>query len=93
MVEVLVAFTLLSIMLVVFSEGIAWASKSEVNATKSRRSADASMRKFQTELAAGRISSYPAGGVPSALSGKLKRGVYTCTGEDGRTYTYVFYTA
>ena len=51
MVEVLVAFTLLSIMLVVFSEGIAWATKSEVSASQRRDAADQGMLELQRSLA------------------------------------------
>ena len=50
-IEVLVAFTLLSIMMVVFSQGLASASVSEVNAKKTRDSADQSMIDLQRKLA------------------------------------------
>ena len=50
-IEVLVAFTLLSIMMVVFSQGLASASVSEVNAKKTRDSADQSMIVLQRKLA------------------------------------------
>lgn len=50
-VEVLVAFTLLSIMMVVFSQGLASASISEMNAKKNRGSADQSMITLQKKLA------------------------------------------
>ena len=50
-IEVLVAFTLLSIMMVVFSQGLASASVSEVNAKKTRDSADQSMIDLQKKLA------------------------------------------
>ena len=89
MVEVLVAFTLLSIMLVVFAEGIAWATKSEVNASKSRRSADDSMKRCQTDIATGNFAVYPAGNVD--LNGQLYRGEKSYVGEDGNIYTYVYY--
>ena len=51
MVEVIVAFTLLSIMLVVFAQGLAWATKTEVNATTSRETADQAMGKLCSTLA------------------------------------------
>ena len=44
MVEIIVAFALLSIMLLLFSEGIAGATRSEYYAIKSRTSADIAMR-------------------------------------------------
>ena len=50
-VEVTVAFTLLAIMLVIFSQGIAYATKAEVNASRSRNRADAAMIKLQHWLA------------------------------------------
>lgn len=50
-VEVLVAFTLLSIMMVIFSQGLASASISEVNAKRTRDSADQSMIVLQRKLA------------------------------------------
>ena len=53
MVEVLVAFTLLSIMLVIFSEGIAWATNSESRATQRRSGADLAMKTLQHDLAEG----------------------------------------
>lgn len=76
MVEVLVAFTLLSIMLVVFSEGIAWASKSEMNATQRRDGADAAMKSLQHDLAAG---------TEGQLGSSVTIGSRTIT---GYTYTY-----
>ncbi len=51
MVEVLVAFTLLSMMLIIFSQGIAWASRSEIQATGNRNKADSAMTELQTKLA------------------------------------------
>ena len=51
MVEVIVAFTLLSLMLVLFSEGMAWATNSEVQASANRDSADQAMIHLQQSLA------------------------------------------
>lgn len=50
-VEVLVAFTLLSIMLVAFAQGISWATTTEYRASKTRQTADDSMIKLQQALA------------------------------------------
>ena len=50
MVEVLVAFTLLSIMLIVFSQGLASATSSEANAKKNRDNADSTMIELQKKL-------------------------------------------
>jgi type II secretory pathway pseudopilin PulG len=53
MVEVVVAFLLLSILLVMFSQGMVSTTKAEVQATKNRNSADKAMKALQEELAAG----------------------------------------
>ena len=53
MVEVLVAFVLLSIILVLFSQGIAWATRAEANASNSREAADSAMESLQHDLANG----------------------------------------
>ena len=91
MVEVLVAFTMLSIMLVIFSQGLTWASKSEVQASKSRNNSDAAMKAFQTMCARGEKSTTPVPGLQSPLSGRLRRGTYTYTGDNGRTYSFLYY--
>ena len=50
-VEVTVAFTLLAVMLVIFSQGIAYATAAEVNASRSRNHADAAMIELQRAIA------------------------------------------
>ena len=50
-VEVVVAFALLSIMLVVFAQGLAWATSTEMNASEKRKTADDSMIQLQNKLA------------------------------------------
>lgn len=52
-VEVLVAFTVLSIMLLVFAEGLQMATRSEVTADQSRKSADAALANVQRKIANG----------------------------------------
>ena len=52
-VEVLVAFTVLSIMLLVFAEGLQMATKKEVLADQSRKSADAALADVQDKIAGG----------------------------------------
>lgn len=89
-VEVLVAFTLLSIMLVIFSQGIAWASKAEVNAHKSRVGADQALELFEKDMANGARDPYPT--QLGYLNGRINRGVRTYT-VDGATYTYTYYEA
>jgi type II secretory pathway pseudopilin PulG len=53
MVEVLVAFVLLAIILVLFSQGIAWATRAEANASNSREAADSAMEALQHDIANG----------------------------------------
>lgn len=55
-VEVVVAFALLSIMLVLFSQGIAWATNTEMKATDNRKKADDSMILLQKDLATKNVS-------------------------------------
>ena len=87
MVEGLVAFTLLSIMLVIFSQGIAWASKSEMNATKSRDGADDAMISLQRDLAAGNEGHKGDDPIPVG-SGSVISHTYTYG-----NYQYTVYTA
>ena len=89
-VEVLVAFTLLSIMLVIFSQGLASAAVSEANAKNSRESADKSMINLQRILA----SSNPKADAQeresisvATTTDSVKSYLYTI---DGNTYI-VFY--
>ena len=90
MVEVLVAFTLLSIMLVIFSQGIAWASKSEMNATKNRNNADTAMKDLQHALAANDPGN--SGTPVSVGDGTVTPHTYTYI-YDGAVYQYTVYTA
>ncbi len=86
MVEVLVAFTLLSIMLVVFAQGIAWASRSEVNASNSRNSADTGMKELQTDIANGNYGIRQPNAVIVNENAKIDRCVSTYEG-----HVYVVY--
>lgn len=49
-VEVLVAFTLLSVMMLVFAQGLSFAANSEARAVNSRKDADQSMITLQKKL-------------------------------------------
>ncbi len=90
MVEVLVAFTLLSIMLVLFTQGITWATKSEVNATRNRNAADNAMKNLQQDIADGNIATYQVS-LP-LLKDRIKRGVAQYTDDEGgNVYTYIYY--
>ena len=50
-VEAIVAFALLSIMLVIFAQGLAWATTTEVKASENRKNADETMIELQDKLA------------------------------------------
>ena len=89
MVEVLVAFTLLTILLVIFSHGIAMATKSEFNADKSRNGADEAMKNAQDYMAEDDAGK-PYDQVQGYFDDRIKRMSYSCT-VDGQTYNYVYY--
>lgn len=90
MVEVLVAFTLLSIMLVLFAQGITFATRSEVNASKSRLGADQAMTQVHDSIASRTASSPYDRQVKGYFNDRIKQVTYTYT-VDGQTYTYVYY--
>lgn len=95
MVEVIVAFTLLSIMMVIFTQGITWASKSEMNASKRREAADEAMLQVQRLIVNDRkraiIDRRPSF-VGWSFSDRLFYKKYECQ-INGTTYTYVVYEA
>ncbi len=59
-VEVVVAFALLAIMLLIFSQGLASATRTEMYASENRKKADESMNALQEKLA----TTKPEGGAP-----------------------------
>ena len=90
MVEVIVAFTLLSIMLVIFSQGITFAARAENNAIRTRELADEAMQTFQNEKA---NNSSAHAMVPVGVFGKT---VYMQTYpviQGSESHTYVVYVA
>ncbi len=91
-VEVLVAFTVLSIMLLIFAEGLQMATRNSVNADKSRDGADAAMATVQSRIAAGEPLGVEGQEIELSNSGDEVTGIvpYTYT-VDG--YTYVIYQA
>lgn len=93
MVEVIVAFTLLSIMLLIFSQGISWAMSTEAKASNTRRNSDNAMKDLETRLANGQSNSNVIVGLgnDNPFNGRLKKGSFAYIGDDGRTYTYVYY--
>lgn len=92
-VEVIVAFALLSIMLVLFSQGLAAASRSDMKAMETRAAADKAMLTLQKDKV---DNTNPPNKAPvSAIDGKvIYRQVYQVTDEQtGEKYTYVVYSA
>lgn len=88
-VEVLVAFTLLSLIMVTFTQGIAFATRTEARASQNRKNADLAMCQFQTKLAAGeRDSSYVQ--IAGYFNDRIKVESITVN-VDGQPYTYAFY--
>jgi Tfp pilus assembly protein PilV len=88
--EVLVAFILLTIMLLFYAQGIALATKSEMNANKSRTGADEAMKQVQDDIAARNSASEDGRQVPEYLDERIRQVSYSYT-IDGKTYTYVYY--
>ena len=86
----MVAFALLSIMLVLFSQGIAWATNTEMTATDNRKKADDSMIKLQEDLATENVS----GGSP-VVTGKdgvaIRRFSYPAANGEGYYVVYEAY--
>lgn len=90
-VEVLVAFTLLSIIMLIFSQGIAFATNAEYRASTTRQNADEALKRIQHRLATGeRDSMYTQ--IHGVFNDLIKVETYTET-VDGQTYTYVYYEA
>lgn len=90
MVEVLVAFTLLSIILLLFAQGLAWATTAEARATKSRLGADRAMVLLKGELAQPNPEVIRPVTQISYFGGRVKRYTYTYT-LDGQQFTYIHY--
>ena len=88
-VEVLVAFTLLSIIMLTFSQGIAFATKAESKAGENRKNADLAMCDFQQQLAAGQRDPYPVQ-VTGVFNDRIKVEAITVN-VDEQPYTYAFY--
>lgn len=91
-IEVLVAFALLSIMLVLFSQGITAASKSDIKAMQTRTAADKAMLQLQKDKLDDTIQHYIS--PVSNIDGKnINREIYQIKDEQtGEYYTYVVYS-
>lgn len=88
-VEVLVAFTLLSIVMLIFSQGIAFATNTEFRANKNRENADAALKNVQFRLAAGETDEHYTQ-IIGKYGDRIKIETYQVT-VDGQVYTYVRY--
>lgn len=93
-VEVVVAFALLSIMLVVFSQGITFATNANVRADKTRTNADEAMKELQDSTVQ---DERPSRGPVKPNDQELEKDIYLYKRVypvtiDGYTYTYVVYS-
>ena len=92
-VEVIVAFAFLSIMLVLFSQGLAAASRSDMKAMETRTAADKAMLTLQQKKLDSSVTTYKAQ-VTEVDNNLIYRQVYPITDEQtGEIYTYVVYSA
>ena len=93
MVEVIVAFTVLSIMLLVFAEGLQMATRNEVNADKSRKGADSAMATVQSKIAAG--ENFGTAGEEITITSEAENvvGIVPYTYTDPNGYSFVVYRA
>ena len=88
-VEVLVAFTLLSIVMLMFSQGIAFATNAEFRANRTRENADEALRRVQCRLASGeRDETFLQ--ILGKFADRVKIETYSET-IDGQTYVFVRY--
>ena len=91
-VEVIVAFALLSIMLVLFSQGLAAASRSDMKAMETRTAADKAMPTLTQKKLDSSVTTYKAQ-VTEVDNNLIYRQVYPITDEQtGEIYTYVVYS-
>lgn len=90
-VEVIVAFSLLTIMLLIFSQGLAFASRSDIQAMQTRDKADKAMMDLQATKIDNPENKLPVAEIDSNI---IYRQVYQIEYEDsGQIYSYVVYTA
>ena len=89
-VEVLVAFTLLAILLVLFTQGITFATLTEARARKMRESSDNAMIKLQEKLSSGEDAYKEKVRLNNVSSNVLYRYEYEID-VDGNIYTYYVY--
>ena len=93
-VEVIVAFALLSSMLVLFSQGLAAASRSDMKAMETRAEADKAMLKLQQTKVNTGITQPNKAQAAEIDNNLIYRQVYEIIDEQtGEKYTYVVYSA
>lgn len=87
-VEVVVAFAVLSIMLVMFAQGISYASNTSVRASKTREKSDIAMQELQKDMV-----NRTADMIPVAGEILVYRQVREIELDDGTKYYYVVYVS
>ena len=93
-VEVIVAFALLSIMLVLFSQGLAAASRSDMKAMETRGVADKAMLKLQQTKVDTGVTQPNKAQAAEVDNNLIYRQVYEIIDEQtGEKYIYVVYSA
>ena len=86
--EVVVAFTLLTIMMVLFAQGIKNATMTNMRADETRNNADRAMESLQEQIASDSSSALP---IKDIDGNNVYRKRYVIT-EGGKTYTYIVYS-
>ena len=88
-IEVVVAFTLLTIMMLLFSQGIKYATMTNMRADDTRSDSDLAMEGLQAEVASDKSTAMPVNDIEG---NNVYRKRYVIT-VDGQHYTYVVYSA
>jgi len=86
--EVVVAFTLLTIMMVLFSQGIKYATMTNLRADETRNDSDKAMEELQKEIASDSSVAMPVGNIDG---NNVNRKRYVVTVE-GKEYSYIVYS-
>ncbi|MBR3247282.1 MAG: hypothetical protein IKG03_02680 [Clostridiales bacterium] len=86
--EVVVAFTLLTIMMVLFSQGIKYATMTNLKADETRNDSDKAMEELQKEIASDSSVAMPVGNIDG---NNVNRKRYVVTVE-GKEYSYIVYS-
>lgn len=95
MVEVMVAFVVLSIILLIFAEGLQMATRLEVRSDQTRRGADSAMADVQSRISSGETFGSRMDEISISSDG-VNSSVVPYTYQvniDGNDYTFVVYKA